>query len=248
MAKKWTGLSVCGSGRVLCDKCGDSVCEHVLEGLRILETDAGQGREIARYATEQLGWDGVNNSKILSVFIKAEFESLKAHNEYLTRVLKRHGLGGKIELQSEPGYTDEEWTRSQITEVKRLLGETPDGIDRISLESRLRELEISLIRFNGEKIHPRKIHLRGNWKDQNVFINGELLTVHESLKVYNHSPDGFSWGYGGSGPAQLALAILLACVPREMAICNYQQFKWDVIAKLPQSDFEVEVELSPYLK
>jgi len=28
------------------------------------------------------------------------------------------------------------------------------------------------------------------------------------LGVINHSPDGFSWGYSGSGPAQLALAIL----------------------------------------
>lgn len=25
--------------------------------------------------------------------------------------------------------------------------------------------------------------------------------------IYDHSPDGFSWGYGGSGPAQLALAL-----------------------------------------
>ena len=27
-------------------------------------------------------------------------------------------------------------------------------------------------------------------------------------QVVNHSPDGFEWGYTGSGPAQLALAIL----------------------------------------
>ena len=27
-------------------------------------------------------------------------------------------------------------------------------------------------------------------------------------KIMNHSPNGFSWGYSGSGPAQLALAIL----------------------------------------
>jgi hypothetical protein len=29
------------------------------------------------------------------------------------------------------------------------------------------------------------------------------------LDVRSHSPAGFQWGYGGSGPAQLALAILL---------------------------------------
>jgi hypothetical protein len=27
--------------------------------------------------------------------------------------------------------------------------------------------------------------------------------------VSNHSPDGFEWGYGGSGPAQLALALCI---------------------------------------
>src|SRR5262245_22144387 len=29
------------------------------------------------------------------------------------------------------------------------------------------------------------------------------------LELRNHSPTGFEWGYGGSGPAQLALALLV---------------------------------------
>jgi Family of unknown function (DUF6166) len=28
------------------------------------------------------------------------------------------------------------------------------------------------------------------------------------LDLFNHSPTGFGWGYGGSGPAQLAVALL----------------------------------------
>ena len=28
------------------------------------------------------------------------------------------------------------------------------------------------------------------------------------LDIFSHSPSGFEWGYLGSGPAQLALAIL----------------------------------------
>ena len=47
------------------------------------------------------------------------------------------------------------------------------------------------------------------------------------------SPSGFNWGYGGSGPAQLALAILLRATDHETAVAYYQAFKWDVIAKLP---------------
>jgi len=47
----------------------------------------------------------------------------------------------------------------------------------------------------------------------------------------DHSPTGFAWGYGGSGPAQLALAILADVYDDEFALANYQQFKWDVVAK-----------------
>ncbi|MBZ5660022.1 MAG: DUF6166 domain-containing protein [Acidobacteriia bacterium] len=52
----------------------------------------------------------------------------------------------------------------------------------------------------------------------------------------NHSPTGFCWGYGGSGPAQLALAILLEHFhgDQERALALYQDFKWKVIAGLPQ--------------
>jgi hypothetical protein len=42
-----------------------------------------------------------------------------------------------------------------------------------------------------------------------VLVDGEPLDPAASRKVYNHSPDGFAWGYNGSGPAQLALAILM---------------------------------------
>ena len=42
-----------------------------------------------------------------------------------------------------------------------------------------------------------------------VTRNGVPLSPEPSQQVRNHSPDGFSWGYHGSGPAQLALALLL---------------------------------------
>ena len=34
------------------------------------------------------------------------------------------------------------------------------------------------------------------------------LSLEKSLQVVDHSPDGFQWGYTGSGPPQLAAAIL----------------------------------------
>ncbi len=63
--------------------------------------------------------------------------------------------------------------------------------------------------------------------------DGVALPLFPSLQVQNHSPTGFSWGYGGSGPAQLALALLLEETDEETAVARYQQFKWDVIARLP---------------
>lgn len=57
------------------------------------------------------------------------------------------------------------------------------------------------------------------------------LSPKASQKIWNHSPDGFNWGYGGSGPAQLALAILYHFTKsREVALHWYQDFKWAFVA------------------
>jgi Family of unknown function (DUF6166) len=51
--------------------------------------------------------------------------------------------------------------------------------------------------------------------------------------LWNHSPDGFEWGYAGSGPAQLALAIV-ACAGADehWAVALHQKFKRDFVVKL----------------
>lgn len=48
--------------------------------------------------------------------------------------------------------------------------------------------------------------------------------------ICRHSPDGFQWGYGGSGPADAALSILTDCLGEQGSKIDYQQFKWDFIA------------------
>ena len=66
-----------------------------------------------------------------------------------------------------------------------------------------------------------------------VFIDGVALTPHRSQALKNHSPKGFAWGYNGSGPAQLALAMLLAAGATErQAIDLYQDYQSEVIARL----------------
>jgi hypothetical protein len=72
-----------------------------------------------------------------------------------------------------------------------------------------------------------------------VFIDGEQLTLEPSLEVYSHSPTGFEWGYGGSGPSQLALAILLELYGRSTALHYYQAFKYKFIVAAAQDGFVI---------
>jgi hypothetical protein len=52
--------------------------------------------------------------------------------------------------------------------------------------------------------------------------------------LVSHSPTGFEWGYGGSGPAQLALALLADATGDDAwAGAHYQDYKRQVVAQLP---------------
>lgn len=68
-----------------------------------------------------------------------------------------------------------------------------------------------------------------------VYKDGRLLRPGRSQKVRNHSPTGFAWGYAGSGPAQLALALLLEETTAETAQDFYQTFKAEVVARWQDS-------------
>jgi len=61
------------------------------------------------------------------------------------------------------------------------------------------------------------------------------------LDLRNHSPTGFAWSYSGSGPAQLALALLCDVLgDDERALRLYQRFKAQAIATMPNgSKFEM---------
>jgi len=68
-----------------------------------------------------------------------------------------------------------------------------------------------------------------------VSFDGHPLPPRHDVR--NHSPTGFEWGYEGSGPSQLALAMLCALVPVEVATKYYREFKSDRIANIESCTF-----------
>src|SRR3990170_8477957 len=73
--------------------------------------------------------------------------------------------------------------------------------------------------------------ITGSFETREVWVNGKPLDPGPSLRVWCHSPSGFNWGYEGSGPAQLALAILLLVTNNDIAARLHQDFKREVIAR-----------------
>lgn len=67
-------------------------------------------------------------------------------------------------------------------------------------------------------------------------------TLHPgpSQAIVNHSPNGFEWGYGGSGPAQLALGILYDFT-RDAGLADQQHdaFKWAYVAEWHEPAWQI---------
>lgn len=82
-----------------------------------------------------------------------------------------------------------------------------------------------------------------------VTRDGITLSPLPSQAIRNHSPDGFEWGYSGSGPAQLALAILLDVTgDRAQAERLYQRFKERFVASWESRWILTEGEVRGWLR
>ena len=89
------------------------------------------------------------------------------------------------------------------------------------------------------------------------YISDELKVTNQPLKhICRHSPDGFEWGYGGSGPSDTALSIMVDHFthqgvenPRKKADLVYQDFKWKFISVALESGFVVnEAQIEDWLE
>lgn len=95
------------------------------------------------------------------------------------------------------------------------------------------------------------------WK-KTLHIDGREIKrekINSCTSFVNHSPDGFQWGYLGSGPAQLAFAILFDFIVENnknntiiesvnLTKKYYQKFKEDVISKIhKENDFNLDASI-----
>ena len=89
--------------------------------------------------------------------------------------------------------------------------------------------------YRGARLPEGGVNVGVFWTDDAGGRRARTLPPRNDL--WNHSPDGFEWGYSGSGPAQLGLAILAdATGEDEVAVREHQRFKAAFIVPLPQSE------------
>ncbi|WP_273837036.1 DUF6166 domain-containing protein [Halococcus sp. PRR34] len=77
--------------------------------------------------------------------------------------------------------------------------------------------------------------------ERNRVVGPDGRQLDPRTDLANHSPTGLEWGYGGSGPAQLALALLADHYADTVAFDHYQDFKNDVVATLDGDEWAINV-------
>lgn len=94
-----------------------------------------------------------------------------------------------------------------------------------------------------------KVIYRAIYRDAGALVfvhangpNSEGVALNPRLDIRSHSPTGFSWGYNGSGPAQLGLGLMADYFRRVVADtkladtaaqCFYQFYKEMILSQLP---------------
>ena len=88
-----------------------------------------------------------------------------------------------------------------------------------------------LVTFNGIR-HKDETDVR-------IVVDGVPRPLPFHLSVQAHSPTGFEWGYGGSGPAQLALAMCVELLGPVEALKVYQRVKDRLVAPIAENKWSL---------
>jgi len=148
-----------------------------------------------------------NSSSITQRFLPGESTSLRLLSEF-------RRLAPSLSLSSQNAETSQpQETASESESTKDLRpASRPAAISRRK----------PAVRYQGKRL---------NGKCTVVAHEGhERRSIRKRRDLQNHSR-GFEWGYCGSGPAQLSLALLAdALEDDDLALEHYQQFKTDIVA------------------
>lgn len=88
--------------------------------------------------------------------------------------------------------------------------------------------------------------VRGTFETDQMHTASGIKT-NVPRQIYSHSPAGYNFGYGGSGPADWALNVCLLLVHADDAYQHHQNFKWQFVAvqgddgerlEIPRADAE----------
>lgn len=111
---------------------------------------------------------------------------------------------------------------------------------------RAQEKQMSLFDFDQDHVSP----LPGFSHDIILSrLDNGTAQANISQRIKYHSPTGFEWGYGGSGPADLALNILSLFIPQDEAYRLHQSFKWDFIATMkPEGGMIPNAEIREWIR
>jgi hypothetical protein len=114
------------------------------------------------------------------------------------------------------------------------------------LEPDRRALVLAL-RFEGRRLEGARAEAIVRVFDARDEERWHYLTLPRITKdEARHSPAGFEWGYAGSGPAELARAMLMRAFPGDPPACGvrhpvvYQWFKGAVVQRLPRAGWTLE--------
>lgn len=94
-----------------------------------------------------------------------------------------------------------------------------------------------------------------NFKTYHGYRSGDKTIVQVELRgetkrlmhIVRHSPDGFEWGYGGSGPSDLALSILTDVYGFDPPASIYMAFKFEKVARFKDEWRITEYEVREWL-
>lgn len=150
---------------------------------------------------------------------------------WLVQAMQMNGRWEPIAAPSDRPFTQKQAKRARARIVQRV----PNAAHRIriwpyramaaapeSLTAPPEELMDNIVYV----AHPRTRVVLRTYLD-----TGREIPITHHIR---HSPDGFNWGYSGSGPAELARCLLWDVMGYEPEPALYQAFKAEVISGLVQ--------------